>query len=248
MYKPEIENLRITLEITIMKIIHNSKIIFLFLASFIFLIACNPNISETTIYTSDFEDVKNGKVIEVPMKLSFQMIGDDADNSLEKSKNIAKNFLHPDSKFYITEGQFIQDFVVETFIPMIKAEKKIINTYFENNKNLVALYYHPKFTKEGSDKIELVFQRSFANSLNNELFQINPLLQFKFPANKMIFRVISDSKQEKKLGAYSVWVSKKPFITKTATLKRRQEIEFVFKGGVDSIYSNINPQIFVVNQ
>ena len=73
-----------------MKIINNSKIIFLFLASFIFLNACNPNISETTIYTSDFEEVKNGEVIDVPMKLSFQMIGDDADNSLEKSKNIAK--------------------------------------------------------------------------------------------------------------------------------------------------------------
>ena len=37
---------------------------------------------------------------------------------------------------------------------------------------------HPKFTKRGSDKIELVFQKSFANSLNNKLFKINPLLQF----------------------------------------------------------------------
>jgi len=197
-----------------MKIINNLNIIFLFLVSFIFLNACNPNILETTIYTSDFEEVKNGEVIEVPMKLSFQMIGHDEDNSLEKSKNIAKNFLHPDSKFYITKGQYTQDFVVETFIPMIKADKKIINTYFKTNKNLVSLYYHPKFTKRGSDKIELVFQKSFANSLNNKLFKINPLLQFKFPANEMKFRVISDSKKEKKVGAYSVWVSKKPFSIK----------------------------------
>ena len=231
-----------------MKIIYDLKIIFLFLASFIFLNACNPNISETTIYTSDFEEVKNGEVIEVSMRISFQMIGDDADNSLEKSKNIAKNFLHPDSKFYITKGQYTQDFVVETFIPMIKADNKIINTYFKTNKNLVALYYHPKFTKRGSDKIELVFQKSFANSLNNKLFKINPLLQFKFPANQMKFRVISDSKKEKKVGAYSVWVSKKPYISKTTTLKRRQEVELVFKGGADSIYSNINPQIYVINQ
>ena len=197
-----------------MKIINNLNIIFLFLVSFIFLNACNPNILETTIYTSDFEEVKNGEVIEVPMKLSFQMIGHDEDNSLEKSKNIAKNFLHPDSKFYITKGQYTQDFVVETFIPMIKADNKIINTYFKTNKNLVSLYYHPKFTKRGSDKIELVFQKSFANSLNNKLFKINPLLQFKFPANEMKFRVISDSKKEKKVGAYSVWVSKKPFSIK----------------------------------
>ena len=40
------------------------------------------------------------------MKLSFQMLGEDTDNSLEKSKNIAIDFLHPDSKFYITKGQY----------------------------------------------------------------------------------------------------------------------------------------------
>ena len=68
-----------------------------------------------------------------------------------------------------------------------------------------------------------------------------------FPAQETKFRVISDSKKEKKVGAYSVWVSKKPFISKTATLRRREEIEFVFKGGADSIYSNINPQIYVIN-
>ena len=108
----------------IMNNINNLKISILLLFSFIFINACNPNISETTIYTSDFEQVKNGEVIEVPMKISFQMIGEDADNSLIKSKNIAKNFLHPDSKFYITKGEYTQDFVVETFIPMIIADKK----------------------------------------------------------------------------------------------------------------------------
>ena len=227
--------------------IKNIKIFFSLLFSFIFLNACNPNTSETTIYTSDVEEVKNGEIIEVPMKLSFQMIGEDSDNSLEKSKNIAKTFLHPDSKFYITKGQYTQDFVVETYVPMIKANNKIIKSYFKNNKRIVALYYHPKFTQRGSDKIELVFQKSFAKSLNNKLFKINPLLQFKFPANEMKFRVISDSKKQKKVGAYSVWVSKKPFLSKIATLKRRQEIEFVFKGGADSIYSNINPHIYLVN-
>ena len=231
-----------------MKSKNNIKIFFLILCSFTFLNACNPNVSETTIYTSDFEEVKNGEVIEVPMKLSFQMIGEDADNSLEKSKNIAKNFLHPDSKFYITKGQYTQDFVVETFVPMIKADNKIINSYFKNNKRIVALYYHPKFTQRGSDKIELVFQKSFAKSLNKKLFNINPLLQLKFPAQETKFRVVSDSKKEKKVGAYSVWVSKKPFLSKIATLKRRQEIEFVFKGGADSVYSNINPHFYLINK
>ena len=225
----------------------NIKFLFFLLLSFIFLNACKPNTSETTIYTSDVEEVKNGEIIEVPMKLSFQMLGEDTDNSLEKSRNIAINFLHPDSKFYITKGQYTQDFVVETFVPIIKADNKIIKSYFKDNKRIVSLYYHPKFTKRGSDKIELVFQRSFAKSLNEKLFNVNPLLQMKFPARETKFRVVSDSKEEKKVGAYSVWVSKKPFLSKIATLKRRQEVEFVFKGGADSVYSNINPHIYFLN-
>ena len=232
----------------IMKCKKNIKILFFLLFSFIFLNACNPNTSETTIYTSDVEEVKNGEIIEVPMKLSFQMLGEDTDNSLEKSKNIAIDFLHPDSKFYITKGQYTQDFVVETFVPMIKADNKIIKSYFKNNKRLVSLYIHPKFTQRGSDKIELVFQKSFAKSLNKKLFNINPLLQLTFPAQETKFRVVSDSKKEKKVGAYSVWVSKKPFLSKIATLKRRQEVEFVFKGGADSVYSNINPHIYLINK
>jgi hypothetical protein len=96
--------------------------------------------------------------------------------------------------------------------------------------------------------VQLVFQKSFAKSLNKKLFNINPLLQLKFPAQETKFRVVSDSKKEKKVGAYSIWVSKKPFLSKIATLKRRQEIEFVFKGGADSVYSNINPHIYLINK
>ena len=41
---------------------------------------------------------------------------------------------------------------------------------------------------------------------------------------------------------------KKPFLSKIVTLKHRQEIEFEYKEGSDSIYSNIHPQIYVVKQ
>ncbi len=182
------------------------------------------------------------------MKLSFQMIGEDEDNSLEKSKNIAIKFLHPDSKFYITKGQYTKDFVVETFIPMLIADDNKINDYFKNNIRLFALYYYPKFTNAGSDKVELVFQKPAADGLNRKLLRINPLLQLKSPPSEMKFRIISDSKKEKKIGAYSVWVSKKPFLSKLANLKRREEVEFVFKGGADSIYSNIPAHVYIINK
>ena len=43
----------------IMKCKKNIKILFFLLFSFVSLNGCNPNTSETTIYTSDFEEVKN---------------------------------------------------------------------------------------------------------------------------------------------------------------------------------------------
>ena len=227
-----------------------NKIINLFLLSNLLLLlnACNPNSSQITIYTTDIDEVKKGEIVDVPMKLSFQMIGEDEDNSLEKSKNIAIKFLHPDSKFYITKGQYTKDFVVETFIPMLIADDNKINDYFKNNIRLFALYYYPKFTNAGSDKVELVFQKPSASELNRKLLRINPLLQLKFPPTEMKFRIISDSKKEKKIGAYSVWVSKKPFLSKLANLKRREEVEFVFKGGADSIYSNIPAHVYFINK
>ena len=54
--------------------------------------------------------------------------------------------------------------------------------------------------------------------------------------------------KKKKIGAMSVWVSKKPFLSKLAYLKRREEIEFVFKGGADSIYSIIPSHIYIINK
>ena len=227
-----------------------SKIINLFLLInlLILLNACNPNSSQITIYTTDIEEVKKGEILDIPMKLSFQMIGEDEDNSLEKSKNIAIKFLHPDSKFYITKGQYTKDFVVETSIPMLIADDNKINDYFNNNIRLFALYYYPRFTNAGSDKVELVFQKPTADGLNRKLLSINPLLQLKSPPTEMKFRIISDSKKEKKIGAYSVWVSKKPFLSKLANLKRREEVEFVFKGGADSIYSNIPAHVYIINK
>ena len=56
----------------IMKCKKNIKILFLLLFSFVFLNGCNPNTSETTIYTSDVEEVKksliNPRILENKVK------------------------------------------------------------------------------------------------------------------------------------------------------------------------------------
>ena len=58
-----------------MKCKKNIKILFYLLFSFIFLNACNPNTSETIIYTSDVEEVKNGEIIEVKERDSVLIKG-----------------------------------------------------------------------------------------------------------------------------------------------------------------------------
>ena len=40
----------------------------------------------------------------------------------------------------------------------------------------------------------------------------------------------------------------KTFLSKLANLKRREEVEFVFKGGADSIYSNIPAHVYIINK
>ena len=72
------------------------------------------------------------------------------------------------------------------------------------------------------------------------IFLINPAYSEKL--------ILICAEKEKKIGAYSVWVSKKPFLSKLANLKRREEVEFVFKGGADSIYSNIPAHVYIINK
>ena len=49
------------------------------------------------------------------------------------------------------------------------------------------------------------------------------------PATNYLIRIISDSKDPFKVNSYSAWVSKKPFVFYTKTLKRREEVELVIK-------------------
>ena len=133
----------------------------LFVIPFLLLLnACNPSMMEINLYTSDFDAVKNGEIVEVPVKVSFQMMGEDKKNLLEKAKNTAAKHLHPKSKFTISKGKYSNYFIVDTFIPMLKADDKVIKPYFKKNINVASLYYFPKYTPRGSDKVEFVLQKN----------------------------------------------------------------------------------------
>ena len=55
----------------------------------IVLIGCKPDSLEIEIYTSDVESASGDEVIEVPLKATFSLMGEDKENQLPVAKNIA---------------------------------------------------------------------------------------------------------------------------------------------------------------
>ena len=70
------------------------------------------------------------------------------------------------------------------------------------------------------------------------------MLGFELPADDTNFRVISDSRNDVSVLATAVFVSEKPYLYFEKILKKRGEAEIVFKGGSDSVYSEIYPEIY----
>jgi len=54
--------------------------------SFIIIIVmsgCKPDKLEIEIYTSDIESASDGEVVEVPLKATFNLLGEDKENQLK---------------------------------------------------------------------------------------------------------------------------------------------------------------------
>ena len=92
----------------------------LFVIPFLLLLgACNPSMMEINLYTSDFDAVKNGEIVEVPVKVSFQMMGEDKKNLLEK----AKNYLESQGSVYTIVSSKMKNFQVPWNQEVIHEEK-----------------------------------------------------------------------------------------------------------------------------
>jgi hypothetical protein len=192
------------------------------------MVSCTPDKMEISLYTSDVDAVINGETINVPVKMSFSMIGEDKENNLEKAKNVAKNYLPPDSKFSISKESYKKFFIVETTLPFVKKGLKL------GKRNLGGFVYDPT-----TAEITFLQNTPLIKELNSLLKDINMMLSLSLPPKNYKLRIISDTKKQLTIHSYAVWVSKQPFLFHSAALKRRDEIELVFKGGSDSVYSQI---------
>ena len=85
----------------------------------------------------------------------------------------------------------------------------------------------------------------YADALNSELSDINFMLGFELPADSTNFRIISDSRNDVQIDATAVFVSEKPYLYFSKTIKKRGEAEIVFKGTSDSVYNEIYPVVYI---
>ena len=220
------------------------KIIIGLIISVILLSACTPSATDISLYTTDVEVVLEGEVIEVPIKASFSLFGDDEDGDLDKATIIATKYISPDSVFSQSEGDWGDTLVIETTIPL--GTQQSLENYLASN-NRVAILLVERIDEYGEINVS-VRATEFAAALDSELSDINFMLGFSLPADDTNFRVISDSRNEVTVDATAVFVSEKPYLYFSKTLKRRDEAEIVFKGGEGSVYSEIDPIIYFADQ
>ena len=203
----------------------------------VFLTSCSPSNVAVSIYTTDIDIAQEGEVLEVPVTASFSLYSDD-DGELESASQIAEKYLAPDSIFSQSSGDWGETLVIETTIPMGTLDS--LQNYLASNNRVAVLLV------QDVDEIEISLSSTdYADALNSELSDINFMLGFELPGDSTNFRVISDSRNEVQVDATAVFVSEKPYLYYSKILKRRDEAEIVFKGTTDSVYSEINPLIYI---
>ena len=203
----------------------------------LFLSSCSPSVLDVTLYTTDIEAANEGEVFEVPVRASFTMYSDD-DGELETASAIAEKYLAPDSVFSQSSGDWGETLVIETTIPIGTLDH--LQNYLANNNRVAVLLV------ENNGEIEVSLNSTdYADALNSELSDINFMLGFELPGDATNFRVISDNSNNVQVDATAVFVSEKPYLYFSKELERRDEAEIVFKGTSGSVYSEINPIIYV---
>lgn len=202
------------------------------------LVGCKADKGEVTLYTSDIEDALSGKVVEVPLKATFTIMGKDEKNLLGKSTSIAKRYLSKGSKFSRSKSQFGERLVIETKIPLSKNNSSYKKFIKKNGKRAAVVGVFGK-------KLYFLVSKHGRKALNEELKKINYMISLDKIIKRASYRVVSDSRKKYKVSAYAVWVSGKPYLYYNKILERRDEALLTFKGDDGSVYSQLQHHIIV---
>ena len=197
------------------------------------LSSCKPTDLEIEVYTADLLSAKTGEPSSAQAKLEFSMPGDDEDGMLSKIVQVVKKYIPKDSEVNQSKGSFGEILTIKTTIPVInemEAEQHL-------NSNPSPFYLSIK-----NDRVVLNQHKETIKSMNREISDINMMLNLEFPAEKTLFRIISDQKEPVTISATAIFSENKPFLNYKKEIKRRKSVEILFKSGSGSVYIEIKPQ------
>ena len=215
-----------------MKKVFYSLIIFFFA---LIIISCKPSRLEVEVYTSDIESASDGEVVEVPLKASFSLMGEDKENQLPEAKKIALKYMSSDSEIEISKGTFGQVMTIVSSIPI--GSSSALKKFLQKNPRIAMVVVEKGMvTLLPTETIE---------KLDKELSKINFMLGLELPAKNTSFRIVSDSKKKVNISATAVFSEKKPYLHFSKDIKKRKSVVIDFKGGDSSVYSEIAPHFSV---
>ena len=180
-----------------------TKLYFLIIVSISIVIGgCKPDKLEIEVYTSDIESASEGEVVEVPLKSTFSLMGEDKENQLPEAKKIALKYMPSDSEIEISKGTFGQVMTIVSSIPL--GSSTALSKFFQQNPRIaMVVVENGMVTLQPTETIE---------KLDKELSKINFMLGLELPAKNTSFRVVSDSKKKVHISATAVFSEKKPYL------------------------------------
>ena len=214
------------------------KITFYFCIIFfisILIVGCKPDNLEIEIYTSDIESASDGEVVEVPLKATFRLMGEDKENQLPKAKKLALEYMPSDSEIEISKGTFGQVMTIVSSIPL--GSKSALSKFLQKNPRIAMIVVENGIVKFLPTKT--------IKKLDKKLSKINFMMGAELPAKNTSFRIASDSKKKVNISATAVFSEKKPYLHFTKDLKKRKSVVIDFKGGDISVYSEIAPHFSI---
>ena len=214
------------------------KITFYFCITFfisMMIVGCKPDNLEIEIYTSDIESASDGEVVEVPLKATFRLMGEDKENQLPKAKKLALEYMPSDSEIEISKGTFGQVMTIVSSIPL--GSKSALSKFLQKNPRIAMIVVENGIVKFLPTKT--------IKELDKKLSKINFMMGAELPAKNTSFRIASDSKKKVNISATAVFSEKKPYLHFTKDLKKRKSVVIDFKGGDISVYSEIAPHFSI---
>jgi hypothetical protein len=203
---------------------------------------CAPDEIKTELYVGDIQAaVDEAEVFEVPIEVSFSILGDDDENLLPRAVESVKPYVHPDTEFSQSKGQFGDRMVVTSFIPL--GTEDALNAYGADKSFPFAIRVS-KY-ESGGFNVALI-PTSVVPQIDQQLSGLNMMLGLDPVGKKTTLRVVNDQRTDTQVYATAVFVSKKPHLYFETDLSRRESVEILYKGGDESVYSEIAPEFDLI--